>query len=108
MWVEDSIGWDFGPTVKVEDAYFGLSFASRYPGRSTFLPSCSYGASPANMRDLITQRRRWAAGLVALLFDSKVSWKVKPVLYYSIANWSVGYLPACSYHSSCGMVLPPT
>lgn len=88
--IEDQIGWDFGPTVTVEDAYFGLKFAERYGGRSTFLPSCSYGASPASVRDLIRQRRRWASGLVSLLFDSQISWKVKPVLYYSIANWTIG------------------
>ncbi len=88
--VEDRIGWDFGPTVKVEDAYFGLTFSSQFPRRSTFLSSCSYGASPASVRDLVTQRRRWAAGLVALLFDRQVSWKAKGILAYSITNWAMG------------------
>ena len=86
---EDVIGWDFGPSVKVEDAYFGLLFASRFPGRATFLPSCSYGASPSSIRELVRQRRRWSAGLLGLLVDRQVPQRTKPVLYYSIANWTL-------------------
>jgi len=88
--VEEELGWDFGPSVTVEDAYFGLHFASRYPGRATFLPSCSYGASPSSVSEFIRQRRRWAAGLVKLLADRSIPWKTKPFLCYSIANWTIG------------------
>ncbi len=90
--IEEAIGWDFGQHVKVEDAYFGLKFASRYPGRSTFLHSCSYGASPSCVSDLIKQRRRWANGLIGLIFDPQIPLGVKCSLCYSILNWSSGIL----------------
>lgn len=48
--IEESIGWDFGEKVKVEDAYFGLFFSLRFRQRSTFLASCSYGASPSSVQ----------------------------------------------------------
>jgi egghead protein (zeste-white 4 protein) len=86
--VESRIGWDFGPTVTVEDAYFGLTFAKLYRGRSTFLPSCSYGASPATVLDLIRQRRRWCGGLISLMFDRSLSGPGRAVLTYSILNWA--------------------
>ncbi|MCA1703938.1 MAG: glycosyltransferase family 2 protein [Actinobacteria bacterium] len=38
--IEDEIGWDYRDTV-IEDAYFALEFARRYPGRSTTLTSFS-------------------------------------------------------------------
>ena len=88
--IEEKIGWDFGETVKVEDAYFGLFFSLRYRQRSTFLASCSYGASPASISDLIKQRRRWAAGLFGLLLDPQVPAYVKFPLFYSVLNWSIG------------------
>ena len=88
--IEDAIGWDFGPFVTVEDAYFGLTFAMRFPGRSTFLPSRSYGASPSNVRDLIRQRRRWANGLTGLVHDKHIAWKAKLVLCYSVVIWATG------------------
>lgn len=85
--VEDQIGWDFGNTL-VEDAFFGLSFARLYPGRSCVLKSFSYGASPASVRDLIQQRKRWAAGLLKLVLGRNEF----PLLYripiaYTIACW---------------------
>lgn len=89
---EEAIGWDFGAHVKVEDAYFGLFFALRFPGRSAFLESCSYGASPSNVSDLIKQRRRWAAGLFGLLFDRQLPLRVKWSLAYSIVNWTSGLM----------------
>ncbi len=90
--VEHTIGWDFGASVKVEDAYFGMYFSQRYPGRSTFLPSCSYGASPATVSDLVKQRRRWAAGLFALFFDRRISIPAKWSLCYATFNWVAGIL----------------
>ena len=88
--VEDAIGWDFGPSVSVEDAYFGLTFAARYPGRSAFLPAYCYGASPANVTDLLRQRRRWAQGLLALLFDRTMPLRGKAHLSVFILGWTVG------------------
>lgn len=91
---ESEIGWDFGRT-KVEDAHFALRFAAR-GHRSKALDSCSYGASPANLRDLITQRRRWASGLIQLVFDPTIPLRTKPALGYSVFVWITGlfYHPA--------------
>ena len=88
--IEAEIGWDFGESVKVEDAYFALTFAQRYPKCSTFLNSVSYGASPATISDLIKQRRRWAAGIFGLAFDRQFAWASKLPLGYAMANWVLG------------------
>jgi beta-1,4-mannosyltransferase len=92
--VESEIGWDFADT-KVEDAHFAMRFAAR-GHRSTALDSCSYGASPSNVRDLITQRRRWASGLIQLVFDRTIPRRMKPALAYSVFVWITGlfYHPA--------------
>ncbi|MEJ7791824.1 MAG: glycosyltransferase family 2 protein [Gaiellaceae bacterium] len=87
--VEDEIGWDFGRT-KVEDAHFALLFSRRYPGRSTMLRSYTYGASPARVGDLITQRRRWAAGLIALVLDRQIPLRDRWPLMWAVANWVAG------------------
>ncbi len=88
--IEAEIGWDFGRLVKVEDAYFALTFAQRYPNRSTFLNSASYGAPPVTIPDLITQRRRWAAGLFGLAFDRRLSAVTRFPLLWAMANWGSG------------------
>ncbi len=88
--IEDEIGWDFGERVIVEDAYFALRFVEKYPGRSAFLNSCSYGASPRSIKDLIKQRKRWAGGLVGLVFDRTMPLRNKFRLSYFVANWTSG------------------
>jgi cellulose synthase/poly-beta-1,6-N-acetylglucosamine synthase-like glycosyltransferase len=87
--IEARIGWDFGP-VYVEDAYFALTFALAYPKRATFLQSCTYGASPETLGDMIIQRRRWSHGLFGLLADSKIHWRRKLLMGYSVINWMLG------------------
>ncbi len=84
--IEDEIGWDFPDTV-IEDAYFAIQFASKYPKRSTTLNSYSYGASPASVRDLLRQRRRWIEGLLRLAFNRKLPFVPKLPLLYSIFTW---------------------
>ena len=86
--IEDEIGWDFPNTV-IEDAYFAIQFAMRYPRRSTTLNSYSYGASPATIKDLVRQRRRWIEGLLRLAFNRKLPLKPKVPLLYSIFTWSL-------------------
>lgn len=68
--VEDSIGWDFGPT-KVEDSAFGLEFAKQFGRRSYFLNSRVQGSSPQSLKDLIRQRRRWYSGIISLAFSRR-------------------------------------
>jgi egghead protein (zeste-white 4 protein) len=86
--IEDEIGWDFPDTV-IEDAYFAIQFAMKYPRRSTTLNSYSYGASPAGIRDLLRQRRRWIEGLLRLAFNRKLPWIPKIPLLYSIFTWAL-------------------
>lgn len=88
--IEAEIGWDFGQSVKVEDAYFALAFAERYPNRSAFLNSVSYGASPATIGDLVKQRRRWAAGLFGLASDRRFTRGTRMTLLWAMVNWGAG------------------
>jgi beta-1,4-mannosyltransferase len=88
--VEEGIGWDFGPAVLVEDAYFALHFADRHPGRSTTLDSFSYGASPETVQDLVRQRRRWFAGLFRLALDRSVPLRVRLPMIYAVLCWGLG------------------
>lgn len=90
--IEASIGWDFGPTAIVEDAEFAMRFATRYPGRSGWFPGRCYGASPATVRDLIKQRRRWSAGLVALALRGSIPLRARALLAYSVSTWVLGPL----------------
>jgi beta-1,4-mannosyltransferase len=87
--VEVQVGWDFGPT-KVEDAYFALRFATGGYGKSAFLNAFSYGASPHTLGDLVKQRRRWAAGLIKLLFDRSLPLGSRLPLAYAVAIWTSG------------------
>jgi beta-1,4-mannosyltransferase len=89
--IEDEIGWDFPNTV-IEDAYFAIQFAVRYPRRSTMLNSYSYGASPVSVRDLIRQRRRWMEGLLRLAFNRRLPLAPRIPLLYSIFTWSLAPL----------------
>ncbi len=61
----------------------------RYPKRSTTLNSYSYGASPASVRDLLRQRRRWIEGLLHLAFNRRLPLVPKFPLLYSIFTWSL-------------------
>lgn len=85
--IEDEIGWDYHDTV-IEDAYFALEFAQRYPGRSTTLKSFSYGASPSSVSELVRQRRRWCEGLLRLVCKRSLPWRVKLPLFYSVVCWA--------------------
>lgn len=104
--IEDEIGWDFPNTV-IEDAFFAIQFAVRYPRRSTMLNSYSYGASPATISDLVRQRRRWIEGLLRLAFNRKLPLIPKIPLLYSIFTWTfaplqfVGLALLLSY--ACGI-----
>ncbi len=87
--IEEEIGWDFGSTL-VEDAYFGLEFSRKYPGKSKALNSFSYGASPDTIRDFVRQRRRWAAGLIDLIFKRDLPFKTRAPLMYTVITWALG------------------
>jgi hypothetical protein len=85
-------GWDFGPREIVEDARFALTFSARYPGRSDWFNGRCYGASPANVRDFVKQRERWAWGLVALCFNRSVPLRYRAFLGLCVTTWILGPL----------------
>jgi egghead protein (zeste-white 4 protein) len=86
--IEESIGWDFPNTV-IEDAYFALEFAERYPGKSTVLNSLCYGASPSSVADFVRQRRRWVEGLLRLTFKSSHRRRSRACFGYSVMCWAL-------------------
>ncbi len=89
--IEHDIGWDFGDTL-VEDACFALRFAERYPGKSATLRSCSYGASPGGLRDLLKQRSRWITGLLDLCFNNTLELRTRTPLIYFLTTTVLGPL----------------
>jgi cellulose synthase/poly-beta-1,6-N-acetylglucosamine synthase-like glycosyltransferase len=90
--IEAEIGWDFGPKEIVEDARLALTFCRIYAGRSDWFNGRCYGASPANTKDFIKQRERWAWGLVALCFNRKVPLRYRWFLTICVASWILGPL----------------
>jgi len=88
--VEAMIGWDFGPDVLVEDAYFAMEFGRAFPGRSDWLPACCQGAPPATFRDFLRQRERWAWGVLQLALNRSVPWQGRLYLGYSMLSWVTG------------------
>lgn len=85
--VEAEIGWDFGPQTIVEDAEFAMRFCEVHPGRSAWFPACSYGASPATLKDFVRQRERWVWGLLVLLTQRSIPPRRRLVLLPTIALW---------------------
>jgi beta-1,4-mannosyltransferase len=88
--VEAEIGWDFGPRSIVEDAQFALIFCELFKGRSAWFGGRCYGASPATIRDLITQRERWCWGLAGLIFNRSLRVRNRVFLAYSMVSWVLG------------------
>ncbi len=86
--VESSIGWDSGNRPISDDSCFGLRFSEKYPGKSSFLPAFTYGASPSNVRDMLKQRRRWLVDLTNLGVYGPLPWKYRLLLIYSVIFWS--------------------
>jgi cellulose synthase/poly-beta-1,6-N-acetylglucosamine synthase-like glycosyltransferase len=103
--IEATIGWDFGPKAIVEDAQLALNFCRRYPGKSAWFQGRCYGASPANLRDFIKQRERWAWGLVALAFNRTIPLRLRLMLMYCVFSWIVGPLQNLFFVLWIGSVL---
>ncbi len=89
---EATIGWDFGPHVITEDAYFGCRFASKFPGHTAAFCAITAGASPDTLRGFIKQRQRWAEGLWRLSWDHSIAWRDKWVMAISTWMWTSSLL----------------
>lgn len=91
--IEHGIGWDFGRLLSItEDANFALHFATRFPGKSAWFSGRCYGASPSTLRDFITQRTRWARGLLHVASNRDLPRRARVLLAYALTNWAVGPL----------------
>ena len=89
--VESGIGWDYGRALSItEDANFALLFATRHPGRSAWIPARSYGSSPESFADLVTQRKRWARGLLHVARNRAVPLRNRLLLRYALLSWVLG------------------
>lgn len=89
--IEHQIGWDFGRILSItEDANFALLFASKFPGKSAWFSARCYGASPATLKDLVTQRERWARGLIHVACNPALPFKQRALLGYALSSWVVG------------------
>lgn len=89
--VEARIGWDFGRLLSItEDANFALTFSSHYPRKSGWVPARCYGSSPESIRDLVTQRKRWARGLLHVATNRRLPWSRRALLTYALTSWAVG------------------
>lgn len=86
--VEASIGWDSGNRPISDDSCFGLRFSEKYPGKSSFLPAFTYGASPSTVKDMLRQRRRWLVDLTNLGVYGPLPWRYRLLLIYSVIFWS--------------------
>lgn len=86
--VEAKIGWENGSRPISDDSCFGLRFSEKFPGKSSFLPAFTYGASPSNVRDMLRQRRRWLVDLTNLGLYGPLPWKYRLLFIYSVLFWS--------------------
>ena len=91
--IESGIGWDYGRQLSItEDANFALLFATRHPGRSAWIAARCYGSSPESFADLVTQRKRWARGLLHVARNRAVPLRHRLLLRYALASWVLGPL----------------
>ena len=86
--IEAQIGWDNGNRPISDDSCFGLRFSEKFPGKSSFLPAFTYGASPSTVRDMLRQRRRWLVDLTNLGLFGPLPWRYRLIFIYSVLFWS--------------------
>lgn len=103
--IEAEIGWDFGPEMLTEDAFFALKFYEHYRHHTRFLNGCTYGASPANVSDFVKQRRRWATGLMRMVLDRRLTFKAKGVMIGATIVWASGPFQHLAVVITAGVIL---
>jgi beta-1,4-mannosyltransferase len=84
--IEDSIGWNFGPTV-AEDQIFGYKIYEKYGSKSMgWHGGILLEQPPLNIKDHFMQRRRWVIGslqnMVRFPFIHKFKLMFKLVTYF--------------------------
>jgi egghead protein (zeste-white 4 protein) len=87
--VEDSIGWNFGPTL-AEDQLFGYLVYERYGSNSMgWHGGVLLEQPPLNMKDHFMQRRRWVLG--SLQNVNKFSMIHRAKLSYKLLTYFLGF-----------------
>ena len=87
--VEDSIGWDFGPTL-AEDQLFGYRVYERYGSNSMgWHGGILLEQPPLNMKDHFMQRRRWVLGSLQNVDKFSIIHRLK--LSYKLMTYFLGF-----------------
>jgi cellulose synthase/poly-beta-1,6-N-acetylglucosamine synthase-like glycosyltransferase len=90
--VEDSIGWNFGPTL-AEDQMFGFKVYERYgPHSMGWHGGILLEQPPLNMKDHFLQRRRWVLGTLQNL-QKFPRWHRFKLMYKSV-TYFLGFASA--------------
>jgi egghead protein (zeste-white 4 protein) len=87
--VEDSIGWDFGPTL-AEDQMFGFQVYHKYGPRSMgWHGGILLEQPPLNIKDHFMQRRRWVLGSLQNINKFPLIHRFK--LSYKLITYFMGF-----------------
>lgn len=90
--VEDTIGWNFGPTL-AEDQMFGFKVFEKYgPGSMGWHGGILLEQPPLNIRDHFFQRRRWVLG--TLQNSEKFPRLHRFKLLYKSVTYALGFVSA--------------
>lgn len=87
--VEDSIGWDFGPTL-AEDQLFGYKIYRKYGANSLgWHGGLLLEQPPLNVKDHFMQRRRWVVGSLQNIDEFSILHKLKVI--YKLTTYFLGF-----------------
>jgi beta-1,4-mannosyltransferase len=87
--IEDSIGWDFGPTL-AEDQLFGYKVYKKYGANSLgWHGGILLEQPPLNIKDHFMQRRRWVVGSLQNIDEFSCLHKLKVV--YKLTTYFLGF-----------------
>ena len=87
--IEDSIGWNFGPTL-AEDQMFGYKVYEKYGPKSLgWHGGILLEQPPLNMKDHFMQRRRWVVGSLQNIDKFSSAHKIKMI--YKLITYFLGF-----------------
>src|SRR5215831_16306156 len=87
--IEDSIGWDFGPTL-AEDQLFGYKVYQKYGAESLgWHGGILLEQPPLNIKDHFMQRRRWVVGSLQNIDEFSRVHKLKVI--YKLTTYFLGF-----------------
>ncbi len=96
--IEDSIGWDFGPTL-AEDQLFGYKIYQRYGANSLgWHGGILLEQPPLNIKDHFMQRRRWVVGSLQNIDEFSCLHKLKVI--YKLTTYFLGFAAGDNFDRS--------